>query len=385
MLDNPYLVLGLSHDASESDVKKAYHKAALKYHPDRQINQEKNGDGAIEKFTEIKEAYEILSDPVKRYDWRQQHENGSARATRTTAKTPFSSSRVPPPPNAYDYTSPVSNSSKRAEFMAKKHHTQHESNRTPSVSPGRSARRKKRQNHSPAPRRSPMRSPKASPRSVRHPASSSPSSWVKPRVRSSSANVRTKHLSHSPVSVGAACSQRRNVRRLSMPHRPLSASPHRKKPDMVLQDVPEGVFLPTMATANGRGFRKSVKRNSLQPALYDDRHDSPRQVLRQSVRRNSLQPTLYNSRHSPRNIPKPPLRRNSLDHGVHGRKKHMELNESPPIRKNSLEDASSRKVKKTEKKTKKRKPKSPKSQPPPPPRKSMFGTKSLSIRKIFTQ
>ena len=52
-----YEILGVSKDASEADIKKAYRKLSKKYHPD--INKE---PGADEKFKEIAEAYEILGD-----------------------------------------------------------------------------------------------------------------------------------------------------------------------------------------------------------------------------------------------------------------------------------------------------------------------------------
>ena len=61
-----YEVLGVSKDASAEDIKKAYRKTAMKYHPDRNPgNQE-----AEEKFKEAAEAYEVLSDSDKkaRYD-----------------------------------------------------------------------------------------------------------------------------------------------------------------------------------------------------------------------------------------------------------------------------------------------------------------------------
>ncbi len=56
-----YEVLGIDKSADESTIKKAYRKLAMKYHPD--VNKE---DGAEEKFKEINEANEVLSDPDKR-------------------------------------------------------------------------------------------------------------------------------------------------------------------------------------------------------------------------------------------------------------------------------------------------------------------------------
>lgn len=56
-----YEVLGVSRDASERDIKKAYKRLAMKYHPDR--NQEAD---AADKFKEVKEAYEVLTDPQKK-------------------------------------------------------------------------------------------------------------------------------------------------------------------------------------------------------------------------------------------------------------------------------------------------------------------------------
>ncbi|MDE2432745.1 MAG: DnaJ domain-containing protein, partial [Burkholderiales bacterium] len=64
-----YEVLGLAKGASEEDIKKAYRKAAMKHHPDR--NQGDKAKEAEEKFKEVKEAYEMLSDPKKRQAYDQ--------------------------------------------------------------------------------------------------------------------------------------------------------------------------------------------------------------------------------------------------------------------------------------------------------------------------
>ena len=61
MANDFYDTLGVSREASDADIKSAYRKLAMKYHPDR--NQ---GDSAAEqKFKDVSQAYEILKDPKK--------------------------------------------------------------------------------------------------------------------------------------------------------------------------------------------------------------------------------------------------------------------------------------------------------------------------------
>ncbi|NJO20089.1 MAG: DnaJ domain-containing protein, partial [Spirulinaceae cyanobacterium RM2_2_10] len=83
-----YAILGVKKGADAGEIKRAFRKLALKYHPDRNPGNQQ----AEARFKEASEAYEVLSDPDKRqkYDqfgqyWRQvgQSSNGSAYGNRT--------------------------------------------------------------------------------------------------------------------------------------------------------------------------------------------------------------------------------------------------------------------------------------------------------------
>ena len=61
MMDDPYKVLGVSPDASDEEIKKAYRRLAKKYHPDRNPDDRE----AAKKMQEINDAYDRIKNPEK--------------------------------------------------------------------------------------------------------------------------------------------------------------------------------------------------------------------------------------------------------------------------------------------------------------------------------
>ena len=66
-----YQTLGIPKASNEEEIKKAYRRMALRFHPDK--NKEANAE---DKFKEVAEAYEVLSDPKKRAVYDQLGEEG---------------------------------------------------------------------------------------------------------------------------------------------------------------------------------------------------------------------------------------------------------------------------------------------------------------------
>jgi len=67
-----YKILGLKKDATPDQIKKAYRKLALKWHPDKNSGSEEEKEKANKMFKDIGEAYAVLSDPQK----RDRYDNG---------------------------------------------------------------------------------------------------------------------------------------------------------------------------------------------------------------------------------------------------------------------------------------------------------------------
>lgn len=78
MARNPYIVLGLSPTASDSDIRSAFRKLAKQYHPDRNPDDKKSED----KFKEVSAAFDVIGDPERRkkFDRGELDEEGREKA-----------------------------------------------------------------------------------------------------------------------------------------------------------------------------------------------------------------------------------------------------------------------------------------------------------------
>ena len=73
---DPYKALGLSREASQEDIRKAHRKLVRKYHPDANPEDPR----AEERFKEIQQAYEVLSDDNKRWEYDKRFHTSSKEA-----------------------------------------------------------------------------------------------------------------------------------------------------------------------------------------------------------------------------------------------------------------------------------------------------------------
>ncbi|XP_053326682.1 dnaJ homolog subfamily B member 2 [Spea bombifrons] len=80
-----YEILGVPRNASQDDIKRAYRKQALKWHPDKNPD---NKEHAEKKFKDIAEAYEVLSDKQKRDAYDRYGKDGFSRAEASRSSDP---------------------------------------------------------------------------------------------------------------------------------------------------------------------------------------------------------------------------------------------------------------------------------------------------------
>ena len=71
MIENPYVVLGISENATEDEIKKAYRRKSKECHPDLHPDD----PDASRKMNEVNEAYDILTHPEKLEAWKWQSQN----------------------------------------------------------------------------------------------------------------------------------------------------------------------------------------------------------------------------------------------------------------------------------------------------------------------
>lgn len=79
---DPYRVLGVAREATVAEIRTAHRRLAKQYHPDAT-------GGDTERFLAVQEAYQVLSDPLRRREWDARHRPGPVRADTSTRTRPM--------------------------------------------------------------------------------------------------------------------------------------------------------------------------------------------------------------------------------------------------------------------------------------------------------
>lgn len=85
---DPYRILGVSRDATEEEIKKAYRTLSKKYHPDANVNNP-NKDAYTEKFKEIQQAYDYIMDERKHGPRTNSYQNYNSQYSQTRYQDDF--------------------------------------------------------------------------------------------------------------------------------------------------------------------------------------------------------------------------------------------------------------------------------------------------------
>ena len=93
-IDDPYRTLGILRGAETDEIRAAHRRLAKRFHPDGSMGDE-------QRFLAVQEAYQLLSDPMRRRDWDRRHAAGPMLAQRPPARptqtpTPARPTRTPP-------------------------------------------------------------------------------------------------------------------------------------------------------------------------------------------------------------------------------------------------------------------------------------------------
>ena len=78
-IDDPYRTLGILRGAEPDEIRAAHRRLAKRFHPDGSMGDE-------QRFLAVQEAYQLLSDPLRRRDWDHRHAAGPMPAQRASAR-----------------------------------------------------------------------------------------------------------------------------------------------------------------------------------------------------------------------------------------------------------------------------------------------------------
>ncbi len=91
-IDDPYRTLGILRGAEPDEIRAAHRRLAKRFHPDGSMGDE-------QRFLAVQEAYQLLSDPLRRRDWDHRHAAGPMPAQRAPAR-PSQTRPARTPPHA---------------------------------------------------------------------------------------------------------------------------------------------------------------------------------------------------------------------------------------------------------------------------------------------